>query len=105
MSRHFKKINTDTHEFQCKLWTIFVDFFILTDYGQKPRPVDIHKLMPTQYELPSEMFEIHLPQSENPTINLCDAIVRKANLLNEKFRGNRQPEYMMHGQHISQKNV
>ena len=39
-----------------------------------------------------------MPRSENPTINFCDAMVRKANLLNDKFRGNRQPEYMRKGQ-------
>ncbi len=44
--------------------------------------------MPTQWELPQEMFEFHLPQSENPTINLCDAIVRKANMIKEEFYGN-----------------
>ena len=51
-------------------------------------------MMPTDWELPSEMFELNLAKSENPTVNLCDAIVRKVNLLNENFRGNRKPDYM-----------
>jgi len=50
--------------------------------------------MPTDWELPSEMFDLNLRKSENPTVNLCDAIVRKVNLLNENFLGHRKPEYM-----------
>ena len=50
--------------------------------------------MPTDWELPKEIFDLNLRKSENPTVNLCDAIVRKVNILNENFRGKRKPEYM-----------
>jgi len=43
--------------------------------------------MPTQWELPSQFFDIHLPSSTNPTINFCDSIIRKANVMYENYWG------------------
>lgn len=50
--------------------------------------------MPSEFELPEEIFEIHMPQSSSPTVNFCDALTRKANMLNNRFRGDRRPKYM-----------
>lgn len=47
------------------------------------------KMMPTEWELPESQNAINFPQSQNPTINLCDAIVRKANMIEKNFRGTR----------------
>jgi len=52
--------------------------------------------MPTKWDLPDELFTINLPQSENPTINLCDALVRKAAFLRDNFKGKRRPAYEEH---------
>ena len=58
--------------------------------------VDLASKMPKNFDLPPELFEINMPKSSNPTINFCDAIVRKANILNDKFRSHRKPAYMNH---------
>ena len=50
--------------------------------------------MPKTFDLPEELFEFVVPSSDNPTINFCDDIVRKAQILNDKFRSHRQPAYM-----------
>jgi hypothetical protein len=52
-------------------------------------------MMPKQWDLPDELFAVHLPISDNPTINKMDAMIRKANLLNTEYRGTRKPDYMM----------
>jgi len=44
--------------------------------------------------MPELLSQVNLPSTDNPTINFLDAVKRKANLLNDNFRGNRQPEYM-----------
>ena len=49
--------------------------------------------MPKKWENPNESI-FHYPQSDSPTINICDAMIRKTNLLYETFRGNRVPDYM-----------
>ena len=56
--------------------------------------MDVAKLMPNVWEIPEEFFSVNMPTSENPTINYCDAIMRKAHLIREKFRGNSLPAYM-----------
>jgi len=79
------ELDVNTHQFQ--------------HYCQKKKKIDIKKLMPTPWELPKELHflsQVHLPVSDSPAINLCDAIVRKANMLNQNFRGSRKPEYMSH---------
>jgi len=50
--------------------------------------------MPSDWELPEEIFDLNLQKSSNPIVHMCDAMVRKVNILNENFRGNRRPEYM-----------
>ena len=61
------------------------------DYCQKKKKIDVKQYMPSDWELPKELFfnQVNLPVSESPAINLCDAIVRKANMLKETFRGTR----------------
>ena len=54
------------------------------------------KIIPKEWEIPEEFFEVNMPISDNPTINYCDAIKRNAKLLQEKFRGNSQPAYVKH---------
>lgn len=67
------------------------------DFGQAKRKVDISKMMPAQWDLPNELFEIHMPKSENRTVNFCDTMVRKVNILRDKFQGNSQPSYAKKG--------
>ena len=50
--------------------------------------------MPTQWDHPDELFEVKNSVSNSSTVNLCDAIIRKANLLYEDYRGNRIPKFM-----------
>ena len=91
------ELDVNTHQFQRKCRTKLSKTCI--DYCQKKKKIDIKKLMPTPWELPKELHflsQVHLPVSDSPAINLCDAIVRKANMLNQNFRGSRKPEYMSH---------
>jgi hypothetical protein len=64
------------------------------DFPVKKPKVDISKIIPSRWELPDEVFKINLPGSLNPTINLCDALVRKADMINDHFRGQRKPEFL-----------
>ena len=56
----------------------------------------MNKILPRVFDLPEELFEVNLPQSENPLINLCDGLVRKASLIQSNFKSNRIPQYMQH---------
>jgi hypothetical protein len=66
------------------------------DYGgQKKKKVDLRKVLPAEYKLPEELFNVNLGSSTNSTINLCDGLKRKANVLGENFKaGTRVPLYM-----------
>ena len=61
--------------------------YILVEFGRKRKQIDVSKLMPTKWDLPDSLFDINLPQSKNPTVNFCDALVRKATFLHDNFRG------------------
>jgi hypothetical protein len=50
--------------------------------------------MPKKWDFPDELFAVNMPSSENKTVSFCDAIVRKANLLNHEYRGSRKPDYL-----------
>jgi hypothetical protein len=69
---------------------------LFLDFGASKKPFDASKMMPKQWDLPDELFAVHMPVSDNPTINFIDAMKRKANLLNNEYRGTRKPDYMMH---------
>ena len=56
-------INVATHEFKC--------------YGQARRKVNIKEMLPKDWELPKELFEINLPCSSSKIVNFCDSMVRK----------------------------
>ena len=65
--------------------------------AQKKKKVDTSSFIPKEWSLPKELAflsEVNLHNSESPAINICDAIIRKANVLNQTFRGSRQPEYV-----------
>ena len=51
--------------------------------------------MPQQWDHPDELFEIRNSVAFTTTVNLCDAITRKANLLYDEYRGNRIPAFMV----------
>ena len=73
-----------------------INSYVSIEFGQKKKHIDVSKLMPTKWDLPEALFNFNLPKSHNPTINLCDAIVRKATILRENFRGYREPAYVEH---------
>ena len=50
--------------------------------------------MPKKWDFPDELFKVHMPSSDNKTVSFCDALTRKANLLNNEYRGSRKPDYM-----------
>ena len=56
--------------------------------------MDVKQFLPTEWDMPELLAQVNLPVSDNPTINFLDAVKRKANILNDEFRGKRQPEYM-----------
>ena len=80
----FQDVNPDTHVFQCKYH--FIAHFTSIDYlAQKKKKVDVTSFMPKEWALPKELnflSQVHLPTSDSPAINLCDSIIRKANMLN-----------------------
>ena len=48
------------------------------------------------WEIPDEMLfrEVNMAYSESPAINICHDMVRKVNLLRDKFSSDRKPKYM-----------
>ena len=65
----------------------------LQHFGPKRKRVDVRNLMPVKFDLPYDAGEYHKP-SENPMINFCESLKRKADMLNNNFRGTRIPKYM-----------
>ena len=51
--------------------------------------MDIKQFLPTEWDMPELLAQVNLPVSDNPTINFLDAVKRKANILNDEFRGKR----------------
>ena len=55
--------------------------------------IDFQKVIPSVWELPEELFfnKIYIPTSNNPTINFCDSLTRKAATFYDNFMGDRKP--------------
>ena len=56
-------------------------------------------MIPTHWDLPDEFFNVRITKSrektDNPTINLCDGLKRKATMLSKHFKTvAREPIYM-----------
>ena len=71
--------------------------FFSPEYGKARKRIDVSKLMPQRWDIPDEFFAVNMPVSNNPTINYCDAIVRKAKLVKENFLGKEEPAYVKKG--------
>lgn len=56
--------------------------------------MDIAKIMPTNWDFPAGLSQVTLYSHESPTINFCDQMVNKANILYESFRGKSEPKYV-----------
>ena len=63
-------------------------------FGSNRNPVNIKQLMPKHWDHPTELFEVRGANSDSQTINLCDALIRKTDLLYENYRGTRVPDYL-----------
>lgn len=57
----------------------------MLDYGRKSNKININSLLPKDFSLPEELFAVNLAKSSNPTINFCDAMIRKAGILQENY--------------------
>jgi hypothetical protein len=57
--------------------------------------------MPQHWEHPEELFTVQSSVSKNSTINFAEALLRKANILNNEYKGTRQPLYLRQRNSVS----
>lgn len=70
-----------------------LDAYEFKHFPNKSR-INIKKILTTKHEHPNEFFDYSPPKSTSPTVNLCNGIINKTNILHDRFRGTAVPRYL-----------